>query len=46
MGVEVGELEGREAKEEADGNTNSRDHRVQAQVVTPGVEERGQMQDL
>lgn len=46
MGVEVGELEGRETKEEADGNTNARDHEVQAQVVTPGVEERGQMQDL
>lgn len=45
-GVEVGEREGREAKEEADGDTNARDHKVQAQVVTPGVEERGQMQDL
>lgn len=46
MEVEVGELEGRETKEEADGKANARDHEVQAWVVTPGVEERGQMQDL
>lgn len=46
MEVEVGELEGRETKEETDGNANTRDHEVQARVVTPGVEERGQMQDL
>ena len=44
--MEVGELEVRETKEEADGKANARDHKAQTGAVTQGLEGSGQIQGL
>lgn len=44
--MEVGELEVRETKGEADGKTDARDHKAQTGGVTQGLEGSGQIQGL